>query len=146
MDGAQSISSVPDTQSALLFGELLVSKGLLNEDDLLDVLDKQREQGGRIGEVLLRHNMLNDKDIELIIVNTPDTTHYEFCKQALEAGKHVVVEKPFTLNSKEGEELEALAKSKDLVLSVYQNRRWDGDFQTVQMVLEQQLLGRESSS
>lgn len=63
MDGAQTISNVPDTQSALLFGELLVSKGLLSEEELLDVLGKQREQGGRIGEVLLRHNMLNDKDV-----------------------------------------------------------------------------------
>ena len=63
MDGVQTISSIPDTQTALLFGELLVSKGLLNEDDLLEVLDKQREQGGRIGEVLLRHKMLNDRDV-----------------------------------------------------------------------------------
>lgn len=86
--------------------------------------------------------MLNDSDIELIIVNTPDTTHYDFCKQALEAGKHVIVEKPFTLNTKEGEELIELARSKNLVLSVYQNRRWDGDFLTVQKVLDQQLLGR----
>ncbi len=63
MDGAQTIASVPDTQTALLFGELLVSKGLLSEDDLLEVLSKQREQGGRIGEVLLRHKMLNDRDV-----------------------------------------------------------------------------------
>ena len=63
MDGAQTISSVPDTQTALLFGELLVSKGLLSEEELLEVLSRQREQGGRIGEVLLRHKMLNDKDV-----------------------------------------------------------------------------------
>lgn len=86
--------------------------------------------------------LLNDKDIELIIVNTPDTTHYDYCKQALEAGKHVVVEKPFTLNSQEGEELTKLAESKNLVLSVYQNRRWDGDFLTVQKILNEQLLGK----
>jgi len=86
--------------------------------------------------------LLNDKDIELIIVNTPDTTHYDYCKQALEAGKHVVVEKPFTLNSQEGEELTRLAESKNLVLSVYQNRRWDGDFMTVQKILNEKLLGK----
>lgn len=63
MDGAKTMSNASDTQSALLFGELLVSKGLLNEDELLEVLDKQREQGGRIGEVLLRHKMLNDRDV-----------------------------------------------------------------------------------
>ncbi len=86
--------------------------------------------------------LLSDKDIELIIVNTPDTTHYDYCKQALEAGKHVVVEKPFILNSQEGEELKKLAESKNLVLSVYQNRRWDGDFMTVKKVLDEQLLER----
>ncbi|MGM0573395.1 MAG: oxidoreductase [Bacteroidota bacterium] len=85
--------------------------------------------------------ILNDGDIDLIIVNTPDRTHYDLCKQALEAGKHVVVEKPFVLNVKEGEELIKLARDRKLVLSVYQNRRWDGDFLTVQKVLEQQLLG-----
>lgn len=63
MDGARTIANVADTQTALLFGELLVAKGLLSEDDLIEVLDKQREQGGRIGEVLLRHKMLNDRDV-----------------------------------------------------------------------------------
>jgi predicted dehydrogenase len=86
--------------------------------------------------------MLNDTDIELIIVNTPDKTHYELCKKALEAGKHVVVEKPFTLNIREGEELIELARNKNLILSVYQNRRWDGDFLTVRKVLDQQLVGK----
>ncbi|MEA3226695.1 MAG: GspE/PulE family protein, partial [Planctomycetota bacterium] len=63
MDGVQTIPSVTDPQTALLFGELLVSKGLLTQDELNDVLDKQREQGGRLGEVLLRSKMLNDKDV-----------------------------------------------------------------------------------
>jgi type IV pilus assembly protein PilB len=63
MDGAQAIAGVAETQTALLFGELLVSKGLLSPDELVTVLDKQREQGGRLGEVLLRSNMLNDKDV-----------------------------------------------------------------------------------
>jgi hypothetical protein len=73
MDGAKTISSVPDTQTALLFGELLVSKGLLSEEELLDVLAKQREQGGRIGEVLLRHKMLNDKDVISSLAETRTT-------------------------------------------------------------------------
>ncbi|MHC4425574.1 MAG: GspE/PulE family protein [Planctomycetota bacterium] len=63
MDSVQAISKVPDTQASLLFGELLVSKGLLSRDELLDVLNKQREQGGRLGEVLLRLKMLNDTDV-----------------------------------------------------------------------------------
>jgi type IV pilus assembly protein PilB len=63
MDSVQTISKVPETQAGLLFGELLVSKGLLNPEQLVDVLNKQREQGGRLGEVLLQLKMLEDKDV-----------------------------------------------------------------------------------
>ena len=87
-------------------------------------------------------DMLNDDAIELIIVNTPDHTHYEFCKQALQAGKHVLVEKPFTLTTKEGIELAGLARKNKRLLAVFQNRRWDGDFMTVRRVIEQGMLGR----
>lgn len=80
--------------------------------------------------------------IELIVVNTPDSTHYEYARLALEAGKHVIVEKPFTSTTEEGEELIALAAEKGLMLSVYQNRRWDADFQTVQEIISKGLLGR----
>lgn len=86
--------------------------------------------------------MLSDTDLELIVVNTPDSTHYEYTRMALEAGKNVIVEKPFTTTIAQGEELIALAKKKGLMLSVYQNRRWDADFQTVQSIINQQLLGR----
>lgn len=86
--------------------------------------------------------LINDPAIELIIVNTPDSTHYPYAKQALLANKHVVVEKPFTLTSKEGEELIALAEERKLMLSVFQNRRWDSDFLTVQDIIKKGLLGR----
>lgn len=79
---------------------------------------------------------------ELIVVNTPDSTHYEYARLALEAGKHVIVEKPFTTTVEEGEELIALAAAKGLGLSVYQNRRWDSDFLTVRDILNKGLLGR----
>ena len=81
-------------------------------------------------------------EIDLIVVNTPDNTHYEYAGMALEAGKNVVVEKPFTSTTKQGEELIALAKKKGLMLSVYQNRRWDADFLTVRDILAKSLLGR----
>jgi len=86
--------------------------------------------------------ILNDNSVELVIVNTPDYLHFEMAKAALKAGKHVVVEKPFTLTSEEAKNLVSLAKEKNVVLSVYQNRRWDGDFLTVQKVLNEKLLGR----
>ena len=85
--------------------------------------------------------MLEDEQVELVIVNTPNYTHYQYTKMALEASKHVIVEKPFTVNIMEAEELIALAKKKNKILSVYQNRRYDSDFRTVKKVLDQQLLG-----
>ena len=77
--------------------------------------------------------MLADEAIELVIVNTPNYTHFEYAKLALLAGKHVVVEKPFTNTVAEAEELIALAAKQNKKLSVYQNRRWDSDFKTVQV-------------
>jgi scyllo-inositol 2-dehydrogenase (NADP+) len=85
--------------------------------------------------------VLNDANIELIVVNTPTNTHFEFCKKALEAGKHVVVEKAFTTTVAEAIELIELAESRNLMLSVYQNRRWDSDFSTLRSVIAQELLG-----
>jgi len=81
-------------------------------------------------------------DIELIIVNTPDTTHYELAKKALEAGKHVIVEKPFTAKVQQGKELINIAKRKGLMLSVFQNRRLDSDFLTVKQIIDYEALGR----
>ncbi len=86
--------------------------------------------------------LLNDPEIELVVINTPDKTHFDFCSDALEHGKNVIVEKPFTITVDEAEKLKKLAEDKGLVLSVFQNRRWDGDFLTVKKVIEQKLLGR----
>ena len=85
--------------------------------------------------------MLADDKVELVIVNTPNYTHFEYAKKALEAGKHVVVEKPFTVRIEEGQQLIDLAKEKGLLLSVYQNRRYDSDFKTFKKVIDQKLLG-----
>ena len=85
--------------------------------------------------------MLADEKVELVIVNTPNYTHFEYARKALEAGKHVVVEKPFTVRIEEGQELISLAREKGLILSVYQNRRYDSDFKTFKKVIEQKLLG-----
>lgn len=85
--------------------------------------------------------MLADDLVELVIVNTPNYTHYEYAKKALEAGKHVVVEKPFTVHFEEAQELIEIAKRKNKVLSVYQNRRYDSDYKTIKKVLSQNLLG-----
>lgn len=86
-------------------------------------------------------NELLDDDVQLVVVNTPVAIHYQYTKMALEAGKHVLVEKAFTTNAAEAEELEALAKAKGVKLTVYQNRRWDSDFLTAKKVLEEGVLG-----
>ncbi|MBX2967206.1 MAG: Gfo/Idh/MocA family oxidoreductase [Cyclobacteriaceae bacterium] len=85
--------------------------------------------------------LLQDDTIDLVVVNTPTYTHYEFAKSALEAGKHVVVEKAFTATADEAEELKALAEKKNRKLSVFQNRRWDSDFKTVQQIVDKGVLG-----
>lgn len=86
--------------------------------------------------------ILEDEEIELVFVNTPDTLHYAHTVAVLEAGKHAIVEKPFTITSGEAQQLVELAESKGLILSVYQNRRWDSDFQTLKKVVEGEWLGR----
>jgi scyllo-inositol 2-dehydrogenase (NADP+) len=87
-------------------------------------------------------DLLNDHEIELILVNTPDQTHFELAKKCLEAGKHVLVEKPFTQSVEQGRELIDLSKQKGKILSVFQNRRWDGDFLTIQKIIRSEILGR----
>jgi predicted dehydrogenase len=86
-------------------------------------------------------SVLDDDEIELVIINTPNHLHFEMAKKALINGKHVVVEKPFTSTSKEAEELINIASAQNKLLTVYQNRRWDGDFLTVKKLIESKLLG-----
>ncbi|MBF8456877.1 Gfo/Idh/MocA family oxidoreductase [Kaistella sp. G5-32] len=85
--------------------------------------------------------MLQNADITLVVVNTPVQTHFDYVKKALEAGKNVIVEKPFTVDVSAAEQLVQLAKEKDLFLSVYQNRRFDRDYLQVQNILEDGKLG-----
>lgn len=82
-----------------------------------------------------------DKDLQLIVVNTPTHLHFEQARQVLQAGKNMVIEKPFAVTVKEAEELTVLAEKQKLFISVYQNRRYDGDYRAIKNVLEQGLLG-----
>jgi scyllo-inositol 2-dehydrogenase (NADP+) len=85
---------------------------------------------------------LGDTAIQLIVVTTPNETHFPFAKQALQAGKHVVVDKPFAATSAQAKELWQLAWEKGVVLAPFHNRRWDGDFLTVVDLLEKNSVGR----
>lgn len=86
--------------------------------------------------------LLQDADLDLVVVATPNVSHFDLARQALLGGKHVVVEKPFTTTSDEARQLIELARERNRVISVHQNRRWDGDFQTVKRLVDGKLLGR----
>ncbi len=85
--------------------------------------------------------VIQDPSIDLIIITTPNNTHFPLAKDALEAGKHVVVDKPFTIYAKEAQELIQLAKLQKRILTVFHNRRWDGDFLTIKNLLSEKTLG-----
>src|SRR5690606_477331 len=86
--------------------------------------------------------LLADEEIELVVVNTPNYTHYELAKAALNAGKHVLIEKPLSVLRAEAEELFSLAFRKGLKVFAYQNRRFDSDFLSVKEVLESGKIGK----
>jgi scyllo-inositol 2-dehydrogenase (NADP+) len=85
--------------------------------------------------------VFDNPEIDLIIVASPNHTHYDYAEKALMAGKHVIVEKPFTVTVSEAERLIELAESNYLILAPFQNRRWDGDFLTVRKIIEEGTLG-----
>lgn len=87
------------------------------------------------------NELLNDPEIDVVIVTTPPQAHAMAAKQVIEAGKNLVVEKPFTHSVKEAQELFDLAREKGVKIQCYQNRRFDSDFLTVQKVIESGKLG-----
>jgi predicted dehydrogenase len=86
--------------------------------------------------------ILSDPDIDLVVIATPNTTHYSLAQQALLSGKHVVVDKPFTITCSEADDLIELAKKENKLLSVFHNRRYDSGFKTVQKIISENTLGR----
>lgn len=85
--------------------------------------------------------MLSDKSIGLIVVATPNDSHYSYTKACLEAGRDVVVDKPVTPTLTEAEQLVRLAAERGRLLTVYQDRRWDGAFLTVKKLVQSGALG-----
>lgn len=85
---------------------------------------------------------LADKSVDVVVVSTPNETHFALAKEVLEAGKHVVIDKPFAPTSAEAHALLELAKSKGLLAIPFHNRRWDGDFLTVKKLLKEAAVGR----
>lgn len=92
--------------------------------------------------VMSAEEIFEDPEVDLVVVATSNDVHYSFAKAALLAGKHVVVEKPFTNYSEEADELIALAKDKGLLLSVHHNARYHSDYKTVKKLISSGRLGR----
>ncbi|KAL3421167.1 oxidoreductase [Phlyctema vagabunda] len=82
-----------------------------------------------------------DADIDLVVVCSHTDTHAAFAERALRAGKHVVIEKPFTVSTQEADRIIALSKETGKILTVFQNRRYDGDFLTLKHLLANEALG-----
>ena len=85
--------------------------------------------------------LLQRDDVELVIITTPNESHFTYAQQALQAGKHVVLEKPFTITAADADQLVQTAKQTRKILSPFHNRRYVADFRTMQGLLQQNLLG-----
>jgi scyllo-inositol 2-dehydrogenase (NADP+) len=98
---------------------------------------------GRLGVLAWEHfeEALADDEVELIVLATPNDVHAPQAIAALEAGKHVVTDKPMSLNGTEADAMIAAARASDRLLTVFQNRRWDGDYLTVKRLLADGQLG-----
>ncbi|GAB3238639.1 Gfo/Idh/MocA family oxidoreductase [Hymenobacter seoulensis] len=110
------------------------------------VVERTRKQAADFYPGIISYNsvpeLLADPELELVIINTPNNTHFELARAALQAGKHVLIEKPVTTTLAQLDELLALAAEQNLHVLAYHNRRWDSDFQLVQLVVESGQLGR----
>ena len=95
--------------------------------------------GCRVGSL---DEVLADSTVDLVVIATPNDTHAPIARQALLAGKHVVIDKPFALDLVEAEALVELAEKQQRLLSIFHNRRWDGDFLTVRRLLAEGALGQ----
>jgi predicted dehydrogenase len=85
--------------------------------------------------------VMADPAIDLVVIATPNDTHAPLARAALEGGKAVVVDKPFTITVEDAEALTALARRKGRLLSVFHNRRWDADFMAIRQLLAEDRLG-----
>lgn len=110
------------------------------------VVERHEKKATAIYPEVISYNsideLLADDEIELIVVNTPNNTHVDFTMRALNAGKHVLLEKPASATAAEAKQMFDLAKSKNLHLMLYQNRRYDSGFMLTRDVIESGRLGQ----
>jgi predicted dehydrogenase len=113
--------------------------------ELVSVVERNKQESKEkypgVQVVKSIEELLQNEAIDLVVITTPNETHFPYAKAALEAGKHVVLEKPVTNTTGEAKQLIEIANRSGKVLSVYQNRRYVSDFLTIKEVLDKQLLG-----
>ncbi len=119
----------------------------LDRMDVVGAYDINPEKKAKIIEKGLHpyetaDELLNDPNIDLVLVSTPNNFHKEYAIRALRAGKHVLCEKPVMMDSEELEEVLAVAKEENKIFTVHQNRRWDRDFLIVKDVYEKNEIGK----
>lgn len=112
---------------------------------LVAVASSRREEIARdlpgVAAVAEPEALIDDPAIALVVIASPNASHFPLARHALEAGKHVVVDKPITVQVAEADALIALARRQGRLLSVFQNRRWDSGFLTLRALLEEDRLG-----
>jgi len=117
----------------------------MKEYKLISILERRRsdslEKYPNAKIVRDMDELVSDPDLDLVVITTPNDTHFSYTQKALSAGKHVVLEKPFTNTSEEARLLIDLSKQYQRVLSVFQNRRYVADFLTIKKLLNEKLLG-----
>lgn len=117
----------------------------LPQYNLVAVLERHKNEAEKIYPYIQTErsieNLLKREDIDLVVITTPNETHYSYAQMALQAGKHVVLEKPMANTSTEAKELINVGKNSGNVFSIYQNRRYVGDFKTIQQIVNKSLLG-----
>jgi scyllo-inositol 2-dehydrogenase (NADP+) len=117
----------------------------LNEYQLESILERHqnhsREKYPQARIVRNIEEMVCDPNLELIVITTPNDTHLDYTLKALSAGKHVVLEKPFTINSEDARILIEESRRTNRILSVFQNRRYVNDFLTIRKIFSEKLLG-----
>ncbi len=105
-----------------------------------DVQEKGKQEG--VYSYASRAELLADERVDLVTVATPNEVHKEIVIDALRAGKHVICEKPVTMSSEDLEEMIAVANETGKMFTVHQNRRWDGDYQRIKQLYENNTLGK----
>lgn len=114
--------------------------------NLKAVVERSNKNAGNDYPEITSYNsvdeLLADDEIELVVINTPNNLHYEHSRAALQKGKHILVEKPFTATSAQARALFDLADKAGKKIFFYQNRRWDSDFASVKKVLSSGKLGK----